>query len=261
MKRGIRYYSNKFFILLISLGLIIINNIIAPLPNSWWYLPAIIIVILAIDSINNTYKIFIRYIKKDFSIEIINLISAEIFFFFVLILININYSILILIYVPLFWIASGLMRICLDATTFIYDADEREVFIFFKNFGRVRIASFFILAFLGLFLYYSKENFIGMAIFIPIYSIWLLGIPIPISHPVLRYLLLEEQTKIEIKIRRILYKKELTTKDLFKSTKTEDIEEFRKVIKNLEKRKIIKHVNRRWSLCLRKNHPRFKELK
>ena len=41
---------------------------------------------------------------------------------------------------------------------------------------------------------------------------WLLKI----SHPVLKYIIFEDKTKLEIKIRQALYNKELTTKNLFK---------------------------------------------
>ena len=251
MKRGMKYFLTKFPVLLISILLIIIINRVAPLPNTWWWFPAVLIVALAVNSINNTYQIIARYVKKDWSVQILYLLFGEIMLFFFLIIMNINRPIQLLVYVPLFWIASGLMRICIDATTFVYKAKEKEVLNFFKNFAKVRISFFFILLFLGLMFYYDgKENIIEIIVAIPLFSIWLLGTPIAISHPVLRYIIFEDKTKIEIRIRKALHKKELTTNNLFKSLNIEDFKEFENVLNNLKSRRVIEHIKRRWKLRL-----------
>lgn len=207
-----------------------------------------------INCIVDAWPIIFKYLKKDFSIEILHLFLYELILAFILITssVTLKQRTYFMIYLPIFWFSSGLMRVIIEATKFQFEENLNNVEDFYKKFAMVRLTFFFMMAYLYIITY--PEEYINLLIaFIIIYSIILLFY----RHPVFIYLLNDDRLELEIKIIRTLYEEKANFKRLLNLSRLNNREYLLKILRNLKWRGIIKKENKNWKLNLRFIKPKY----
>jgi len=109
---------------LLSLVFVIILEYLFPLPNPVWFIPIFLLVGLATDSIKDKFYITCIYLKKEKSKKIFLFILAEFLLTIFIIFLDFKIWILIALYCSIFWLISGLMRTCIEATKYLYKSGE-----------------------------------------------------------------------------------------------------------------------------------------
>ena len=229
---------------LIAFAVFLTEEYFFPVPilnNSFIYsVGFIFLMALALDKISDSSIEIFHFIKKEFNIRVLIGILFELSLTFILLLPTKN-PLVSTLYLSIFWLSSGLMRVCIENTTLIYKAGKDRVLNFIKNFSIIRLTYYTSLAF---FLFMETNSLIASSIFLIIMIIFY-----GFSHrfnilPLFKFITQNSDFEKEIDILRIIYNESMSLEKIAKRMK-----DVRKYLNNLINQKRIEFTEGKYRIA------------